>query len=221
MSVGHINFRFQDIPYANWNGLNLDQNCVNFSKMLGTLKTNWKHKIDISYWHTTAKYIITYLKTNVYMYIYRRRSHWGPLWLRHRRALHKRHLKIGLAALGEYLWCCVTLICFCRVVWSLMFVFLEGTLWNCCGERLCQECRVHLDCFSDCSLVDVVMDMLYVRSAPSILRFILTDGSNSRAPPFSSKWVTEEQKLGQYDTKVQSVCNSFRFGEKTEVQCPD
>lgn len=122
---------------------------------------------------------------------------------------------------GWVLWCCVTLICFCHVVWSLMFVFLEGTLWNCCGERLCQECRVHLDCFSDCSLVDVVMDMLYVRSAPSILRFILTDGSNSRAPPFSSKWVTEEQKLGQYDTKVQSVCNSFRFGEKTEVQCPD
>ncbi len=40
--------------------------------------------------------------------------------------------------------------------------------------------------------------MLYVQLAPSILRFILTDASNPRAPPFSSKWVTEPQKLGQY-----------------------
>lgn len=148
------------------------------------------------------------------IYVCRSRSHWGPLWLRHRITSRKRRLMIGVAVLGECLWCCVTLICFCRVVWSLVFVFLEGALWNCCGERLCQECRVHLDYFSDCSLVDVVTDMLYVQLAPSILRFILTDASKPRAPPFSSKWVTEPQKLGQYDTKVQSVCNSIRFGEK-------
>ncbi len=128
----------------------------------------------------------------------RNRSHWGPLWLRHRITSRKRRLTTGVALLGECLWCCVTLICFCRVVWSLGFVFLEGALWNCCGERLCQERRVHLDYFSDCSFVDGVTDMLYVQLAPSILRFILTDASNPRAPPFSSKWVTEPQKLGQY-----------------------
>lgn len=122
---------------------------------------------------------------------------------------------------GWVLWCCVTLICFCRVVWSLMFVFLEGTLWNCCGERLCQECRVHLDCFSDCSLVDVVMDMLYVRSAPSILHFILTDASNPRAPPFSSKWVTEQQKLGQVWHQSSVCMQLLQIWRWNRIWCPD
>lgn len=126
----------------------------------------------------------------------RRRSHWGPLWLRHRRALHKRHLKIGLAA-------------------------LEGVLLNCCGERLCQECQVHLDCFSGCSLVDVVTDMLYVRSAPSILHFILTDASNPRAPPFSSKWVTEQQKLGQVWHQSSVCMQLLQIWRWNRIWCPD